>query len=171
MASGAAVIRSIQDMPQTFSGPARRASNRSNRGDRDNNGRRSQDAAPAATASMEIAADSAPPVVEALETTAPIQLRIDAPMDQVQEAPQRAVAAATPAPAPARVPDPSELQASLNQVGLQWVQTDPSAKPLAEAAPEAPVSLGRKPRRQQVVSEAEPLVLVETRGTDGSTPS
>ncbi|MFM1827296.1 MAG: hypothetical protein RLY67_677, partial [Pseudomonadota bacterium] len=171
VASGAAVIASIQDMPKTFGGTARRPSNRSNRGDRDSNGRASEDSRLPASASMSTTAGGAPPVIEALETTEPIQLPIDSTVAQQQEAPKRPEPAAIPSPAPARVPDPSELQASLNQVGLQWVQTDPTAKPVAEAAPEAPVSLGRKPRRQQVVSESEPLVLVETRGTDGSTPS
>jgi ribonuclease E len=172
VASGAAVIRSIQDMPKTFSGATRRPSNRPSRGADRENGRptEAEDLAPSGPVSASVSRD-VPPAIEALETKEPIQLSIDAPTAQRREPAQRDQTAAAPTPAPARVPDANELQASLNQVGLQWVQTDPSAKPVAEAALEAPASLGRKSRRQQVVSESEPLVLVETRGTDGSTPS
>ena len=70
---------------------------------------------------------------------------------------------ATPVMAPA-VPAVSEenLKKSLDDVGLQWVQTDPN-KSVAEAVAEPPPKLGRSPRKNTETAPQEPLVMVETR--------
>jgi ribonuclease E len=78
---------------------------------------------------------------------------------------------ATPAPVPAPAPaaikiSEEDLKASLNQVGLQWVQTDPG-KAVQAAEPEPAPKLGRAPRVQSTESApAEPLVMVETRSNN-----
>jgi ribonuclease E len=54
------------------------------------------------------------------------------------------------------------LKQTLEQAGLQWVQTDPNKAP-AEAIAEPPPKLGRAPRRQADTAPQEPLVMVETR--------
>jgi hypothetical protein len=54
------------------------------------------------------------------------------------------------------------LKETLNQVGLQWVQTDPNKAP-AEAIAEPPPKLGRVPKRNTETAVQEPLVMVETR--------
>jgi ribonuclease E len=88
-------------------------------------------------------------------------------------APSAPIAVPTPAPAaaitPARVEPPvvvklSEegLKETLNQVGLQWVQTDPNKAPV-EAIAEPPPKLGRTPRKNTDTTAQEPLVMVETR--------
>ena len=63
--------------------------------------------------------------------------------------------------APADLSAPA-LQESLDQAGLQWVQTDPS-KAVTEAVAEPPPRLGRAPRRNTETAPQEPLVMVETR--------
>ena len=56
-----------------------------------------------------------------------------------------------------------DLKASLNQAGLQWVQTDPN-KAVEEAIAEPPPKLGRAPRKNNAdLAPQEPLVMVETR--------
>ncbi len=81
------------------------------------------------------------------------------------------VVVAEPAPAPVTaapiiVPAPvseAVLKESLDQVGLQWVQTDPD-KVVAEAVAEPPPKLGRAPRKSDAAAAPqEPLVMVETR--------
>ncbi|NCA16373.1 MAG: hypothetical protein EBS90_04895 [Betaproteobacteria bacterium] len=72
----------------------------------------------------------------------------------------------TPVAAASPPPSPEALKQELEQKGLQWVQTDPSKAAHIEPPPEPPPALGRAPRRQQVSTEAEPLVMVETRAGD-----
>jgi ribonuclease E len=70
-----------------------------------------------------------------------------------------------PAPVPAAPPiqiSEETLKETLEQAGLQWVQTDPNKAP-AEAIAEPPPKLGRAPRRQAETAPQEPLVMVETR--------
>ena len=69
----------------------------------------------------------------------------------------------SPSPsAPAIQVSEESLRQSLDAVGLQWVQTDPSKSSL-EAMPEPPQRLGRAPRRNTDTAPQEPLVMVETR--------
>ena len=69
----------------------------------------------------------------------------------------------SPSPsAPAIQVSEESLRQSLDAVGLQWVQTDPSKSSL-EAMPEPPQKLGRAPRRNTDTAPQEPLVMVETR--------
>jgi len=89
-------------------------------------------------------------------------------------APVAPAAPATPAPAdvplaaaPIAAPEPIKvseeaLKQTLDQAGLQWVQTDPNKAP-AEAVAEPPPKLGRAPRRNTETAPQEPLVMVETR--------
>ena len=70
-----------------------------------------------------------------------------------------------PSPAPLVVTPPvsaEALKATLDQVGLQWVQTDPTKAP-TQAVAEPPAKLGRTPRRNTETAPQEPLVMVETR--------
>jgi fused signal recognition particle receptor len=70
-----------------------------------------------------------------------------------------------PSPAPIVVTPPvsaEALKATLDQVGLQWVQTDPTKAP-TQAIAEPPAKLGRTPRRNTETAPQEPLVMVETR--------
>jgi len=72
---------------------------------------------------------------------------------------------ARPAAAPVVAPAPlseDNLKQSLNEAGLQWVQTDPG-KAVSEAAPEPAPKLGRAPRKTTDTAPQEPLVMVETR--------
>ncbi len=76
--------------------------------------------------------------------------------------PAPAPVAATPIIVPAPVSE-AVLKESLDQVGLQWVQTDPD-KVVAEAVAEPPPKLGRAPRKSDATAAPqEPLVMVETR--------
>jgi hypothetical protein len=82
-------------------------------------------------------------------------------------APEAAVA-----PTPVAEPTPVAIAAapisehsikqSLDDAGLQWVQTDPS-KAMTEAVAEPPPKLGRAPRKNTETAPQEPLVMVETR--------
>ncbi len=94
------------------------------------------------------------------------------PAPVVTEAPAAPAAPAAPMPIPAPVAaavvepvDPAKLNQVLDAAGLQWVQTDPTKAP-AEAVAEPAPQLGRKPKRSQQVTEAEPLVMVETRSSE-----
>ena len=135
---------------------------------------RSEEAAPATSAASETApavqavspahvatADLDPPsAVSPLPPAAPEPVAPPAPTPAAQaETPVAAPAAAqTTAPEPTpvqaavtKVIEPADLSApalqqSLDQAGLQWVQTDPS-KAVAEAAAEPAPKLGRAPRR------------------------
>jgi ribonuclease E len=74
----------------------------------------------------------------------------------------RPVIAMAPAPLPAADPiDTSTLQAVVEQAGLQWVQTAPTA---AELEPEAVIPVQRAPRvrKPRAPVASEPLVQVET---------
>ena len=138
-------------------------------------------AAPAATA----AAAAPTPVAQAVDPVAPIIVPVVAPaIAQVMPfepastppaiAPVAPAAPATPAPAdvplaaaPIAAPEPIKvseeaLKQTLDQAGLQWVQTDPNKAP-AEAVAEPPPKLGRAPRRNTETAPQEPLVMVETR--------
>ncbi|MFZ9162490.1 MAG: ribonuclease E/G, partial [Burkholderiaceae bacterium] len=109
------------------------------------------------------AAETAPVVAPA---AVPEPIVVAKPAPVVTEAP-----AAPPAPVPTPAPvavavavaepvDPAKLNQVLDAAGLQWVQTDPTKAP-AEAVAEPAPQLGRKPKRSQQATEAEPLVMVE----------
>ncbi|MFZ9244156.1 MAG: hypothetical protein ACO22S_03540, partial [Burkholderiaceae bacterium] len=112
------------------------------------------------------AAETAPVVAPA---AVPEPIVVAKPAPVVTEAP-----AAPPAPVPTPAPvavavaepvDPAKLNQVLDAAGLQWVQTDPTKAP-AEAVAEPAPQLGRKPKRSQQATEAEPLVMVETRSSE-----
>ena len=118
------------------------------------------------------AAETAPVVVPA---AVPEPIVVAKPAPVVTEAPAAPPAPAAPlAPAPTPAPvavavaepvDPAKLNQVLDAAGLQWVQTDPTKAP-AEAVAEPAPQLGRKPKRSQQATEAEPLVMVETRSSE-----
>jgi ribonuclease E len=130
----------------------------------------------AVSAAVEVAAaEPAPTPVEAF-VAAPVAPVVAAPVAPVVAAPVAPVVAAPvtaaqptaapagdmPAPAPAARPiDAGSLQSVVEQAGLQWVQTAPSA---ATQEPE-PIALApRVPRVRKARSApvAEPLVQIET---------
>ena len=84
---------------------------------------------------------------------APAAQTIAAPVQQTMFAPEPAAAAPV---------SEHSIQQSLDQAGLQWVQTDPT-KAVPEAVAETPPKLGRSPRRNTETAPQEPLVMVETR--------
>ena len=125
------------------------------------------------------------PVVSVAEAVAPVSAPViqeAAPVvaQVVETAPQASAPAPTPAPvaapvapieaapAPVVVPTPKpapvvSAPVSLEAVGLQMVETDPSKRASVAAAPaEKPVRKPRAPRVKPVVVE-EPLQMVETR--------
>ncbi|MFZ9176411.1 MAG: Rne/Rng family ribonuclease, partial [Burkholderiaceae bacterium] len=118
------------------------------------------------------AAETAPVVAPA---AVPEPIVVAKPAPVVTEAPAAPPAPAAPlAPAPTPAPvavavaepvDPAKLNQVLDAAGLQWVQTDPTKAP-AEAVAEPAPQLGRKPKRSQQATEAEPLVMVETRSSE-----
>jgi ribonuclease E len=73
--------------------------------------------------------------------------------------------AALPAPAP----DPAELERVLKESGLELVQTRPGSK--AELPAEAEFVPARRERRPPPPELNQPLVQVETRKEDASTPT
>ena len=104
-----------------------------------------------------VAAPSTPVVVEPSPIVAPAAVATE----------PKAAAPVTPvAPVPAAEPiriSEETLKQTLDQAGLQWVQTDPNKAP-AEAVAEPPPKLGRRtPRRNTETAPQEPLVMVETR--------
>jgi ribonuclease E len=114
----------------------------------------------AVSAAIEVtAAEPALTPVEAI-VAAPVAPSVAAPAMAAQ--PTAARAGDTPAPAPAARPiDTGSLQSVVEQAGLQWVQTAPSA---ATEEPE-PIALApRVPRVRKARSApvAEPLVQIET---------
>ncbi len=95
------------------------------------------------------------------DDTAP-SLREQAPLPSLQSEGEIAI---EPPPAPVAPPiqvSEETLKQTLEEVGLQWVQTDPNKAP-AQAIAEPPPKLGRAPRRQTETAPQEPLVMVETR--------
>jgi ribonuclease E len=108
-------------------------------------------AAPIVIAPIEVAAAPA-----AVATPAPAATPATPAAPAVPEASQ-----APAAPAPIKISE-DVLKQNLDQVGLQWVQTDPNKAP-AEAVAEPPPKLGRAPRRNTETAPQEPLVMVETR--------
>jgi ribonuclease E len=105
---------------------------------------------------------------------APIAVSVPAPIAErppAQSTPAPVISApvisapVVPSPAPLVVTPPvsaEALKATLDQVGLQWVQTDPTKAP-TQAIAEPPAKLGRTPRRNTETAPQEPLVMVETR--------
>lgn len=112
---------------------------------------------------------AAAPVIAAPVAQAPAPVAIEpAPAPQTAPAVAEAKAAEPAAPvAPIAAAEPirvseETLKQTLDQAGLQWVQTDPTKAP-AEAVAEPPPKLGRAPRRNTETAPQEPLVMVETR--------
>jgi hypothetical protein len=108
---------------------------------------------PAPIAERPPAQSTPAPVISAPVISAPV---ISAPVIS---------APVVPSPAPLVVTPPvsaEALKATLDQVGLQWVQTDPTKAP-TQAIAEPPAKLGRTPRRNTETAPQEPLVMVETR--------
>jgi hypothetical protein len=70
---------------------------------------------------------------------------------------------------PAPAPDSAELERALEASGLQLVQTRPGAK--GEPAPESEFVPARRERRPPPAELNQPLVQVETRKEDASTPT
>ncbi len=114
----------------------------------------------AASPAAAVPAVTPAPVFAPAPVAAPVPAPEPAPMAAAVPTPSTPVVAASPPPSP------EVLKQELEQKGLQWVQTDPSKAAHIEAPPEPPPALGRAPRRQQVSTEAEPLVMVETRAGD-----
>jgi ribonuclease E len=85
-----------------------------------------------------------------------------------ERAPAAAAPVATaPAPVPAAEPiDASALQSVVEQAGLQWVQTAPTALE-AEPEPIAPVQRAPRVRKPRAPVASEPLVQVETQAPRG----
>ena len=130
-------------------------------------------AAPAVSVAIEAAPIStpvikevAPVVVQAVETAPQVSApQVQTPAPVVAPAPAPVIEAA-PAPVVAPTPKPAPVvpaPVSLEAVGLQMVETDPSKRASVAAAPaEKPVRKPRAPRVKAVVVE-EPLQMVETR--------
>jgi ribonuclease E len=99
--------------------------------------------------------DAGPPVASPIATP-------DAAIERSEPA-QRFEAAQTPAPRPA---EPStvavNVRASLNDAGLELVETDPSKAASTQAEPDEPLKLGRARAERQRPAE-EDLVQIETR--------
>jgi ribonuclease E len=90
-------------------------------------------------------------------------LREEAPSPSLRASETSVAIQPTPVPAAPPIQISEEtLKQTLEQAGLQWVQTDPNKAP-AEAVAEPPPKLGRSPRRQAETAPQEPLVMVETR--------
>ncbi|WVH09687.1 MAG: Ribonuclease E [Fluviibacter phosphoraccumulans EoVTN8] len=115
----------------------------------------SEAASPVPVAASASAPAPAPAVQSAAPVVAPAPTPVATPALVVEATPEP-----TPAPKPAYVaPAPVSLEA----VGLQMVETDPSKQASAPATPaEKPVRKPRTPRAKPVVVE-EPLQMVETR--------
>lgn len=110
-----------------------------------------------------VAAEPAARQAELSPVVTPVEPPVPTPVSAPVVVPAPVVATApTPVATPA---DPAQLNQVLDAAGLQWVQTDPTKAP-AEAVAEPPPQLGRKPRRSQVASESEPMVMVETRSSE-----
>ena len=122
--------------------------------------------APVSTPAMTESAPTITPVAETVvvEVAAPVS----APAPIVTPAPAVASApvvetAPVPQPKPAPAPVAPPAPVSLEAVGLQMVETDPSKRASIAAAPaEKPVRKPRAPRAKAVIVE-EPLQMVETR--------
>jgi hypothetical protein len=82
-----------------------------------------------------------------------------APPVATAPAPTPIVVALAPVVVPPPAVQPIDLSASLQQAGLQLVETSSSAAPTTVPTPQA---LGRKPRATAVLN-AEPLQMVETK--------
>ena len=114
------------------------------------------------------------PLASQSAVPAPIAVGVPAPIAErppAQSTPAPVISApvisapVVPSPAPLVVTPPvsaEALKATLDQVGLQWVQTDPTKAP-TQAIAEPPAKLGRTPRRNTETAPQEPLVMVETR--------
>jgi ribonuclease E len=109
------------------------------------------------------------PLASQSAVPAPIAVSVPASIAErppVQSMPAPVISApVVPSPAPIVVTPPvsaEALKATLDQVGLQWVQTDPTKAP-TQAIAEPPAKLGRTPRRNTETAPQEPLVMVETR--------
>ena len=125
------------------------------------------DTAPAASQPIASVTPEAPAVaIESAMPAMPAMAAAPAPVpDTVPATVPDTVPEARPAAAPVVAPAPlseDNLKQSLNEAGLQWVQTDPG-KAVSEAAPEPAPKLGRAPRKTTDTAPQEPLVMVETR--------
>lgn len=121
---------------------------------------------PVSEAPVLVQREGSAPIVET-----PVSVAAVAPEPSAQPIAPVTVAATSVGAQPVVSPSPSapaiqvseeSLRQSLDAVGLQWVQTDPSKSSL-EAMPEPPQKLGRAPRRNTDTAPQEPLVMVETR--------
>ncbi len=120
-------------------------------------------AAPASPVAEPAVAEPVPQVPVAAPAAAPVAASMAEPV----AAPEAAVAptpVAEPIPVAIAAAPISEhsIKQSLDEAGLQWVQTDPS-KAMTEAVAEPPPKLGRAPRKNTETAPQEPLVMVETR--------
>ncbi len=117
--------------------------------------------APAAAPAFELSTPPAPAVEVAPTPVAPVVETVAvSAVAEVTPTPVQAAPVSTPAPTPVIEPIST---VSLEAVGLQMVETDPSKHASVAAAPvEKPVRQPRKPRIKPVIAE-EPLQMVETR--------
>jgi len=116
-----------------------------------------------------VSASAAAPAPESVPVVSAAPIAVPAPesVPVVSVAPIAVPAPIAAAPVKAEPPvvvklSEDGLKETLNQVGLQWVQTDPNKAP-AEAIAEPPPKLGRVPKRNTETAVQEPLVMVETR--------
>ena len=124
-------------------------------------------AAPVQQTMFEPLAAPASPIAEPAIAEPVPQAPVAASMAEPVAAPEAAVAptpVAEPIPVAIAAAPISEhsIKQSLDEAGLQWVQTDPS-KAMTEAVAEPPPKLGRAPRKNTETAPQEPLVMVETR--------
>ena len=126
------------------------------------------DSPPVVSAPIPVAAEPVvPPVVAPTPVATPVAISEPVATTVIASTPAVAAPVVTPVATPVAtpvVPAVSEetLKKSLDDVGLQWVQTDPN-KAVTEAVAEPPPRLGRSPRRNTETAPQEPLVMVETR--------
>ena len=122
------------------------------------------DSPPVVSAPIPVAAEPVvPPVAAPTPVATPVAISEPVATTVIASTPAVAAPVVTPVATPV-VPAVSEetLKKSLDDVGLQWVQTDPN-KAITEAVAEPPPRLGRSPRRNTETAPQEPLVMVETR--------
>ena len=126
------------------------------------------DSPPVVSAPIPVAAEPVvPPVAAPTPVATPVAISEPVATTVIASTPAVAAPVVTPVATPVAtpvVPAVSEetLKKSLDDVGLQWVQTDPN-KAVTEAVAEPPPRLGRSPRRNTETAPQEPLVMVETR--------